>query len=316
MTFSTHLQTFAGRRVVAVPESGPLPDLGEPVAWHLSTWHYEADDEDDVVSPRFVEALDRLVGASGPAIESLVVGAWGYAAFHPAPIDALREAAPRLPNLRSLFLGDMTSEECEVSWMKVGDVSRVLAACPRLELFAARGGEEFTFSPVKHDTLRALVVQSGGLSGDFVTAVLNSSLPALTDLELWLGTETYGGTTTVEHVAPLLSGELFPGLRRLALRNAEIADELAAALASAPVVARLERLDLSLGTLTDAGAEALLSGRSLTHLAELDLHHHFLSEEVAASLPARLPGVRVDVSEPQEPDVDDDEIYRYTAVSE
>jgi hypothetical protein len=29
-----------------------------------------------------------------------------------------------------------------------------------------------------------------------------------------------------------------------------------------------------------------------------------------------LPGVRVDVSDPREPDVYDDESYRYTAVSE
>ncbi|GLY24951.1 hypothetical protein [Micromonospora sp. NBRC 101691] len=57
-----------------------------------------------------------------------------------------------------------------------------------------------------------------------------SELPALTDLELWIGTPDYGGDTEVADLAPLLAGERFPALRRLGLRNAEIADALVTAL--------------------------------------------------------------------------------------
>ncbi|MFG1951713.1 STM4015 family protein [Micromonospora sp. NPDC048830] len=315
MTFGSHATTFAGRPVVQVPADGPLPIVDGPVAWRFAYWEFDAGAEEKGAEG-FRDAFDRFVELAGPAVEALVVGSWGYAAFNTAPIAQLCAAAPRLPNLRALFLGDITFDECEISWMKVGDVSPLLAAYPGLEVLRVRGGEDFEFSPVRHGRLRELTVQSGGLGRDFVGAVLDSELPALSDLELWLGTPDYGGDTTVADLAPLLAGQRFPALRRLGLRNAEIADDLAEALASAPVVARLTRLDLSLGTLGDRGAAALAGGQPLTHLAMLDLHHHYISAELAAALPGALPGVRVDLSEPKEADEDDGETYRYTAVSE
>ncbi|MEU7934826.1 STM4015 family protein [Micromonospora echinofusca] len=316
MAFGSHAHHFAGRRVVDVPADGPLPTVDGPVSWRIAHWHFDDETTENALSAEFRDAFDRFVAQAGPSVESLVVGSWGYAAFHPAPIAQLCAAASRLPALRALFLGDITVEECEVSWMKVGDVSALLTAYPALEVLRVRGGEDFDFSPVRHARLRELAVESGGLSRAFVGAVLDSDLPALTDLELWLGTSDYGGDTQVTDLAPLLAGERFPQLRRLGLCNSEIADDLARALAAAPVVRRLQRLDLSMGTLGDEGAAALLAGQPLTHLAELDLSHHYLAEETAASLVAALPGVAVDVSDPQEPEEYDGESYRYTAVSE
>jgi hypothetical protein len=311
VTFNEYLTSFAGRPVVDVPVEEPLPAAAGPVAWRFSVWDYDGGNE-QVPCPEFAAAFDDFVRESGPSVESLVIGAWGYAAFNPAPIEQLVRLAPALPALRALFLGDMTSEECEVSWMKVGDVSRLLEAYPELEVFGARGGEDFRFSAVRHPRLRELVVHSGGLSREFVQAVLDSDLPSLEKLELWLGVEDYGGDTTVEHLSPLLAGDRFPALRRLGLCNYEHSDDLAEALASAPIVARLERLDLSNGTLGDRGAAALLAGQPLTHLAELDLHHHYLSPRSADALVAAFPGVRVDVGDRQE----EDDGYRYVAVSE
>ncbi|WP_428965149.1 STM4015 family protein [Micromonospora fluostatini] len=316
MTFSAHATTFAGRPVVEVPVDGPLPTVEAPVAWRLSVPEYDTRDG-NVPSDAFAAAFERFVAQAGPQVEALVVGAWGYAAFNTAPIAQLRAAAPRLPALRALFLGDMIFEECEISWMMVGDVSPLLTAYPALEVLRVRGGQDFRFSPVRHAGLRELAVESGGLAPAFVHAVLDSDLPALTDLELWLGDSSYGGDTTGEDLAPLLAGERFPALRRLRLRNAEHADDLAEAVATAPVLARLERLDMSMGTLGDRGARALLAGGALTHLAELDLHRHYVTEQVAAEVAAGLPGVRVDLSDPQEEDDDEDEEFRrYVAVAE
>lgn len=143
-------------------------------------------------------------------------------------------------------------------------------------------------------------------------AVGESDFPALEYLELWLGSENYGGDTTVADLEPILSGERLPALRHLGLQNSEIQDEVAAAVASAPVVARLESLAQSMGTLTDMGAEALLSGRSLTHLRRLDLHHHFLSDAMVERLRTTFSGVELDVSEQEKPDDD----WYYVAVSE
>ncbi|MFI1996127.1 STM4015 family protein [Actinoplanes sp. NPDC020271] len=306
MTFHQHDETFAGLPVTEFPAES----VAGPVAWRVS--YDEEDTSEEAVSPGFRAKFETFLSAHGATTESLVIGPWGYAAFDHAPLTQLQEAAPRLPGLRSLFLGDITFDECEISWMKVGDVSPLITSFPLLETLQVRGGEQFGFAPVASDSLRRLVVQSGGLPRSFTAAVLGSTFPQLTELELWLGTPDYGGDTTVADLSPLLGGTLFPGLRRLGLRNAEIADELAAAIAHAPIVARLESLDLSMGVLSDRGAHALLAGQPLTHLRELHLAHHYLSEETAAAVVAALPGTRVDVSEPQGADEDD----RYVAVAE
>ena len=309
-----HATRFAGLPVVEVPKSGAQPPLDPTVAWRFA---YNKYDGGMAYGPlaEYEAAFDTFLTAAGAELTALVVGPWGYAAFNDAPIAQLCAAAPRLPNLRALFLGDMTSEECEISWMRVGDVSPLLMAYPRLEVLRVRGGD-LDFTPVRHDHLRELTVETGGLAGEMVGAVLASELPALTDLELWLGIDDYGGTTTLDDLAPLLAGGLFPRLRRLGLCNAEHADDIARALASAPLVPRLESLDLSLGTLGDEGAAALLAGQPLTHLDRLDLAHHYLSEEMAQRLEEALPDVLVDLSDPQEDDEDDGETYRYTAVGE
>jgi hypothetical protein len=94
------------------------------------------------------------------------------------------------------------------------------------------------------------------------------------------------------------------------------------AVTEAPVVPRLHTLDLSLGTLVDEDAELLLATPALRGLRRLDLHHHYLSEEAAERVRAEFTaaGVEVDVSDPQEPEIDEDGeeiiVYRYPAVAE
>ena len=132
---------------------------------------------------------------------------------------------------------------------------------------------------------------------------------------MWLGVEEYGGDATVADLAPLLSGGRFPALRHLGLQNSEIQDEIAAAVASAPVVAQLDSLALSMGALTDEGAAALLDGQPLTHLKRLDLHHHYLSDAMMRRVCDALEpsGVAVDVSEQEKAE---EKEGRYVAASE
>jgi hypothetical protein len=156
------------------------------------------------------------------------------------------------------------------------------------------------------------------------TKIAAADLPSLERLELWLGDDNYGGGTTVEQLAPLLAGERKPALRHLGLQNSPIQDELAAAMASAPVVPQLTSLSLSMGTLSDEGAEALLHGQPLTHLRELDLSHHFLSHDMMLRIWTSLEpaGVRVhlygsqEAEEPYDWDDDDEDDGRYIAVAE
>ncbi|MER7475733.1 hypothetical protein [Micromonospora sp. NPDC000018] len=91
-------------------------------------------------------------------------------------------------------------------------------------------------------------------------------------------------------------------------------DEIAAAVAEAPVVAQLRSLALSMGTLSDTGAAALLNGRSLTHLRWLDLQHHYLSAAMMRRLRDALEpsGVEIDLSDGREDP--GDSRWRYVAL--
>jgi hypothetical protein len=173
-----------------------------------------------------------------------------------------------------------------------------------------RGAEGLAVGPVRHEGLRTLVIESGGLPAAVVRSVCAAEFPNLEHLELWLGSEGYGGDATPEDLAPILAGTAFPRLKYLGLRDCEWADALATALADAPVLRRVETLDLSLGNLGDEGAVALLSGGNLSGLKRLDIHHHYVSDEVLDGLKAT--GVDLNADDQRDPSDDD----RYIAVSE
>jgi hypothetical protein len=228
-------------------------------------------------------------------------------------VQLLVSAQAKLPNLRGIFIGDLLSEENEISWIVQTDVSPLLLAYPNLEHLRLRGTGELSLGGrLAHDKLKSLVIETGGLPPRLFEEVLASQLPALEFLELWLGTPAYGGDVSVQDLPPLLSGKLFPALRHLGLRDSEIVDEIAAALVSASILSQLDSLDLSLGTLSDVGGQILLDNPALKRLKRLDLHRHYLSKEMMASLTRAFPGVNVDDPQGSEKSPDD----RYVAVSE
>jgi hypothetical protein len=309
--YPTTTQTFADLPVVNYTSDS----VGKPTGVEDPTkaaWRLSVEYDDGPVE--FAELFDHfLAEVGGAAVTALLIGQWGGAAYeHKAPVALVAGKAAELPNLRALFLGDMESEECEISWIQHDDITPLLAAYPALEFLTVRGGEGLSMSAQSLPSMRRLVFESGGLPAGVVRAVGQSDLPAVTHLELWLGTGQYGGDSTVDDLAEILGGARLPAVTRLGLRDSEIADDVAAAVASAPIVARLEVLDLSMGTLTDRGARALLAGQPLTHLRELDLEYHFLSTEMMERLKAELPGVRVNVDDQQ----NEGEFGRFVAVSE
>ncbi|MFF6981278.1 STM4015 family protein [Streptomyces sp. NPDC008343] len=319
MTIGTHLDMFHGLPAHNFP--GPdatTDDLPEPdsVAWRISSYMYDADEEWQKAISQFCAAVDTT------RVRALIVGAWGEV-FESGPspiIEALLAARDRFPALRALFLGDIVMEECEISWINQTDVSPLLAGFQALEEFGVRGGSGLEFTALSHSALRTLVVETGGLPAEVVRGIGESDLPALEFLDLWLGTPEYGGDSETSDLEPILSGARLPRLRHLALRNSEMQDAVAAAVASAPVVERLEVLDLSMGVLTDEGAAALLSGQPLTHLRKLDLHHHYLSQAVEERVRQTLEaaGVQVDLDR-DDADEDTDNngtVWRYVAVGE
>lgn len=307
MTINEHITQFAGLPVVAFDPQTASEHAGAPVAWRL---HVEDDHAGDVFAKLVASWLDTVDPAS---VQALVVGDWGEAWETDFPVQVLVDAAPRLPNLRAVFVGEMTFDECEMSWIQQPDITPLLTAYPALEVLRVRGAMSLQLQAVQHTGLRELAIESGGLPAHVTRAIVESDLPNCAHLELWLGTEDYGRDTGVDDLGPILDGTALPALRTLGLRNAETADAVATALARAAVVPKLHTLDLSLGTLGDEGAAALLAGQPLTGLRRLDLHRHYLSDDMMARLPAALPGVDVDVTDQQ---TEDEHMGRYVAVGE
>jgi hypothetical protein len=315
-TKDDHLTELYGLPAFTFPEeqdvAGVVLPAADAVAWRIG---YERGASGE----RWTDTFERLCAAVDSArIRALIIGIWGDPEdTEPDEVmEAFLGARDRLTGLRSLYFGDITDEECRISRIGQTDVTPLLASCPTLEEFSVRAGESYDmeglhplrFPRIRHDGLRRLVVESAGLRGHVLRGVGESELPALEHLELWLGAREDGGDGEIVDLAGILSGNRLPRLRTLALRNSEMQDEIAAAMAAAPIVANLDVLDLSLGTLTDTGAEALLGGQPLTHLRKLDLHHNYLSEPMRQRLRAALEpaGVEVDL-DPSDAEADEDE---------
>ncbi|WTW98675.1 STM4015 family protein [Streptomycetaceae bacterium NBC_01309] len=290
----------------------PLPGAAN-AAWALRVPGYQPTETYEEHFARFLATVKT------EAVSAIVIGTWGeYGETSATAIRLLCAEAARLPALRHLYLGDISSEENEISWIQQSDITPILTAFPALETLVVQGGSGLTLDPaVGHPALRTAEFQSGGLPAAIPRAFGGGAFPALESLELWLGVSEYGGDATVADLAGILRGDGLPALTRLGLMNSEIQDEIAAAVGSAPVVSRLTTLDLSMGTLGDEGAEALITGQPLTHLTRLNLRHHFIGQVMQRRLRDALTGVDLNLGDPEEAeDWGDGETWRYTEVAE
>lgn len=259
--------------------------------------------------------IERLSASPEAAqLTSLIIGDWGQAYENSSDevVEALVKHSGSFPALRKLFIGDMSYEECEISWITQTDLSPLLPAYPELQSLTIQGGTDLGLSKLQHDKLEELIIITGGLSKKVLAEIAAGSLPNLRKLELYLGVDNYGFDGSLEDLLPLIEPGKFPQLTYLGLKNSEIQDEIAEALADAPILDQLHTLDLSLGTLSDKGAEALLGSERIKKLQALNLSYHYMSDNMITRW--RASGLPVDVSDQQKSD--DDEDWRYPSITE
>ena len=298
-------KTFIGRRVVDYnPEKKPTG--GKTV------FRFRGDYDEDVCVEYLTHFLQTDVAAEAVGI---VIGSWFGDDSQLDPTDvveALCENREQLRCLKAIYLGDVVSEENEMSWIQQCDMSPLLEAFPDLELLRTRGGEGLSISKPNHAKLRGITCEAGGLPAEVVRSIGRSRFPSLEHLELWLGTDDYGGDSTVEDLQPILSGDLFPNLKYLGLRNCDFADDIAAVVVHSPLVRRIETLDLSFGVLTDEGGRALLTLPIAGNLQHVNLHYNFLTNEITKLL-NKMP-IKFDLSKPS--GMESEEEWRFVAVGE
>ncbi|BAY74520.1 leucine rich repeat variant [Nostoc linckia NIES-25] len=314
---------FANRQVV---DFNPNIGIIEPVnkAYALTYGDYEYYDEDlrrlvqEPNEENLPSQFNRLFQEpKADKLEALVFGLWAEAYERGSSIivEALVDAKKYLTNLKAVFIGNIAPDECEISWIQQSDISPILQAYPKLEILQVRGGDGLHFSPpVRHNNLKALIVETGGLSRDTVAQICNMNLPALEHLELWFGSEDYGGDCWVEDIHPILFEDKFPNLTYLGLRNSQFTDEIVNAIVTSPIINSISVLDLSMGTLSDAGAEELLNCEAINYLDILNVSESFLSQEMIE----KLSGLDVRVLANHQKKEDDDSYIhgRYCSVAE
>lgn len=262
---------------------------------------------------RMTTLIENL--ATGPDAEKLsilTIGDWGQA-YENSPdsfLDTLVKHRDSFPLLRKIFIGDMSFEECEVSWINQTNLSPLLAAFPKLQSLTIKGSTELSLDPLEHQSLQELIIICGGLPQEVLHQITNAKLPELQKLELYLGVDNYGFSGSVEDVLPLLQSGLFPKLKYLGLKDSEIQDEIAIAVADAPILDQLETLDLSYGTLSDVGSEALIASERIKKLQHLNISYHYMSGSMVKRW--QDSGMSVDVSDQQ----DQEDEWRYPFLTE
>ncbi|MES3022874.1 MAG: STM4015 family protein [Pseudomonadota bacterium] len=307
MTISDSTETFFNKKVVTY-DAATAVDLSNNVVYRLAL-----DSDEDGEMPELIEQFLAKVDKS--QLDSLIIGAWGdpYETGADDIIACLIAHAAELPQLRALFIGDMTYEECEISWIIQGNYTPLLNAFPQLEELRVRGSTDLVIEPFTHPALCVLTIECGGFPAEVAEALAASSMPNLTRLELWLGTDDYGFEGDAALYRRLFAKLNNPGLKYLGLRNSDIADELAQWLAGEEAIAQLDTLDLSMGTIGDVGAEALCNSAHVPKLRCLNLSHHYISAAWQQKLKA-LP-IEVLLDDEQDGDEGDDD-DRYVAVGE
>lgn len=311
MTISDYIETFYSYPIFEFEENKAI----DPQVKQAYRIYCEYDDKFSAT-----QKLDQLLAkVPHEKIEAIVLGSW-LEAYESSPqefIDKLIEHASTLVNLKALFIGDMTYEDCEISWIIQGSYKALLEAYPQLEALYIRGATDLDFAPVTHNNLKELVIQSGGLSLDIPENIAASNFPRLTHLELWLGDDNYGFEGTAQDYKNIINDVIkkSPNLKYLGLRNSLISDKLAIMLCKQEWLAQLDTLDLSMGTLGDQGAQALLDSPYIQELRTLNLEHHFMSNDMMEKI-AQLP-IEVNLNDQQEEEsYGDEDTYRYVSVSE
>src|SRR6201990_2325494 len=187
MTISEHLSHFGGKPVAEFALGERSFDFDKHTPRLALEWDQA---EDGVGISLLIAALCELPGSE--RTEALIIGFWGIMdADSSDAVTALVTYRDRFPNVRSLFVGDITSEENEISWIVQSDLSALWPSFPNLEHIQVRGANNLTLGRIASPALKTLIVEAGGLPRGVVRDALAVEAPNLEHLELWIGSEKY-----------------------------------------------------------------------------------------------------------------------------
>lgn len=278
-----YTQVFADLKVVNFePDMENINPQENAYALRIPRRYYSNNDD---IHSCFQEKLNALIeNPRVNEIKALVFGFCSYRGY--IPVDALVSCNQIFKNLIAVFFGDIEDREVMISSINQSDVSSILTAYSQLEILHVRGDDVRFSNPLQHKNLKALRIESGGLHREALSDLDRLELPALEYLELWLGSDRYGGNSSIADLILIISGNKFPKLKYLGLKNCEYTDDIAFELSRSPILEQLLELDLSMGSLSDEGLLALLNHPMINELDKLNISQNFISNEFISE---RLP---------------------------
>ena len=248
----------------------------------LKSKKFQTNYDNDETNEDLKKAMQEFFNSKKASeINEIILGEWEEP-FENDPkelIELIIENKDKIPNVKHFFIGDMSYETCEISWINQCDMTPLLVEFPELETLHVKGSQGLEFKTIKHDKLKKLKIECGGLGKDVINAIADAELPALEHIELYLGTDDYGFDGDISDILPFMDKGRFPSLKYLGLVDSEIADKIAEEVVKTDIFDQIDVLDLSQGTLSDKGAEFLLGCENINKLKSLDLHYHFMSDE-------------------------------------
>ncbi len=170
-----------------------------------------------------------------------------------------------------------------ISRSPIGDVAAILKIYPYLDLLQIGNVYQLDFSPIRHNNLKTLIVDSVDLNSRILQQIYKLELPALEYLDLGFITSNSTLPKATE-LMPIFSGNLFPNLKYLGIRGGTDYNEIATLLTRSALAHRLIGLDLSDGNLGGKGAEALLNCPAINHLQILNVSQNRLGKNMVQRL--------------------------------
>ena len=252
-----------------------------------------------------------------PELEELDIGCWGemWEDSCQELLDGFVAHKDALSHIKSLCIGDVDFETCEISWIIQGDYSKIWAAFPNLEHLLIKGSTDLVLGDIAHNNLKSLEILCGGLPEDVITSITRSSLPNLECLRLYLGSEDYGFDGDADTIQALLKNSNFPNLHCLAIMDSEIQDDVVKLVLDSDYIKKVNELDFSLGTLTDEAGILLLERLpQYPNIRSLHVDENYLSDSLIQKL--HTLSIEVTADEQKEEDDYDGEIWRYASVTE
>ncbi len=264
---------------------------------------------------------DILADPELSELSELIIGCWGESWDNDAQpiVDGIVENKDKFSHITSLFIGDMDFEECEVSWIEQADYAALWAALPQLEKLTIKGSTNLSLGKIEHANLKSLEIICGGLPKGVLASIGEAKLPNLEKLSLYIGVDSYGFDGDISDIKGMLDKSDFPKLKALGIKDSEIQDEVVEVVMACKYIDQVELLELCYGTLTDKGGEILLEELPKhSNIKMVDLEYHYMSEEMMDKLDDMMEKNDMDIqmSEPQEEEEWDGEVWRYPMLTE